>query len=344
MVMTAFKIGDQVVAIENDKEYKGFVTHISEKHVTIKTEKFGSTSFYNTQVQLIKPAASAPKYKVGDKVKVVKNTAYNHHCDIGSTVEITKIYDNTDIECQKTSTNAQILHVNDVEPIVEENPLPEGTLVRRINMKVQNIQPGEEGIATGVTAKCSTGMLYHINWIGRDKCTYSRLENLEVISVPNQIADNVLSPYRVTSVMPDSIVLETVTGRASGPAFNVQNLHKSDLDELVFADYTRLSVVTAHDVYKAFAAASYFSQSLKSPIKENTMSLKIKTTYTVQGAETKNWTIDATAEAIREQTANIKALEDLPVKTNKISEQIEELKADLTAFIDHMDSLPKSKS
>lgn len=76
------------------------------------------------------------------------------------------------------------------------------------------------------------------------------------------------------------------------------------------------------------------------------MSAKILTSHQVnidsRFYQTKELTVDQTAEIIRAQTANIKALADLPVKTAKILEQIAELEADLDTFVQHMNDLPKA--
>ena len=337
-----FSVGDTVSAVENGQTYHGEIESISgdNTYVTIDTKSHGSVSFFTSAIYFSAPAKNKEQmkhaYKKGDRIKLLSMTQFWTCFKIGNILTVQSVQDcNTRLVASDDKNKTQVLHFDDIEPYEAAiNQLPEGTIVRRLNMPVHKIPAGAQGVATGKTTTVSGGPLYQVHWHEYDRKTYSRLENLEIIKLPNQtaITANADTQYKIKSVTPDRVVLETSTGRVSGPKINVQNIRKDQQEAVrMFRE-------------DAFSIEPYKLHPLYSPTKENTMSLKIKTTYTVQGTETKNFTVDFTAEAIREQAANIKALEDLPVKTNKISEQIEELKADLTAFIDHMDSLPKSKS
>lgn len=71
------------------------------------------------------------------------------------------------------------------------------------------------------------------------------------------------------------------------------------------------------------------------------MSLKITTSHTVQGKETKELSASTQASLIKEQQNKIKALEDVEPKTKKITASLKELREELATFVAHLDSLPE---
>jgi len=72
-----------------------------------------------------------------------------------------------------------------------------------------------------------------------------------------------------------------------------------------------------------------------------TMNLKITTSHTVQGKETKELSASTQASLIKEQQNKIKALEDVEPKTKKITASLKELREELATFVAHLDSLPE---
>lgn len=71
------------------------------------------------------------------------------------------------------------------------------------------------------------------------------------------------------------------------------------------------------------------------------MSLKITTSHTVQGKETKELSASTQASLIKEQQNKIKALQDVEPKTKKITASLKELREELATFVAHLDSLPE---
>lgn len=105
------------------------------------------------------------------------------------------------------------------------------------------------------------------------------------------------------------------------------------------ADHAIDSMQFSKDLINAFAKSVETYSFTNSPPKELPMSLKITTSYTVTGVETKKLTVEATAELIRVQQQTIKALKDVSPQTNAMEKRIAVLEDELTAFVNHMDSL-----
>lgn len=76
----------------------------------------------------------------------------------------------------------------------------------------------------------------------------------------------------------------------------------------------------------------------------NNASAKITTSFKVNGVETSSLSNAQVSEIIKEQTASIKALTDLPVRTASLDKRIATLQTELNDFIAHMDAIEAQKS